>query len=98
LKHGLLLEVFGLSQDELKAPHTESSGEERPGCAASTSPITRSQELDSSFEQVEIQANRLGNGSRLPWRMTVADLAGLRGVFSRRVSWSIRGPGIFTRG
>ena len=29
LKHGLLLEVFGLSQDELKAPHTDSSGEER---------------------------------------------------------------------
>ena len=66
LKHGLLLEVFGLSQDELKAPHTDSSGEERLGCAASTSPITRSQALDPSSEPVEIQANRVGNGSRPP--------------------------------
>jgi hypothetical protein len=66
LKRGLLLEVFGLSQDELKAPHTDSSGEERLGCAASTSPITRSQALDPSSEPVEIQANRVGNGSRPP--------------------------------
>jgi hypothetical protein len=82
LNHGLLLEVFGLSQDELKASDTESSGEERLGCAASISPIIRSQELDPSSEQVEIETNRLAIGSRPSGRMTGADLARLRAAIS----------------
>jgi hypothetical protein len=82
LKQGLLLEVFGLSQDELKASDTESSGEVRLGCAASISPIIRSQELDPSSEPVEIETNRLAIGSLPPGRMTGADLARLRDAIS----------------
>jgi hypothetical protein len=31
LEHGLLLEVFGLIEDELTAPDPKPSGDERPG-------------------------------------------------------------------
>jgi hypothetical protein len=69
--HGLLLEVFGLSQDELTALHTEASSGERSGFTASISPITRSHALNQSSEQVETSANRLSEGSTTSWRITV---------------------------
>ena len=84
----ILLEVFGLSQDELTAPHMDSSGEERPG-SASTSPIT-----DRALIHPPTGRNPTATGRRPP--ADAVALAGSRWP-APAVTLAIRGLHLNTR-